>query len=135
MDSVDGTLFLATHKNFTGCLSLTFCWDVGQDACDTRVYTARFEQCGAWSAWCLHSPSATQRLPRIVDETLRFQNLTCGILDATQNEPKGVIGDDTTIGLVHDVLVSAQHGRYGIEVKPSMDLSSAGALIVMQRRS
>ena len=48
-----------------------------------------------------------------------------------ENEPKGVIGDNTTIGPVHDVLVSAQHGRYGIEVKLSMDLSSAGALIVM----
>ena len=41
--------------------------------------------------------------------------------DATRNEPNGVIGDKTTFGPVHDGPVSAQHGRYGIEVKLSMD--------------
>ena len=41
------------------------------------------------------------------------------------------LGDNTTVGPIHDVLVSAQHGRYGIGVTLSMDLLSAGALIVM----
>ena len=34
-----------------------------------------------------------------------------------KSEPKGVLGDNTKIRPSRDVLVTGQHGRYGIEVK------------------